>query len=78
MTGKDLIIYILMNDLENEPVLKDGKILGFMTAMEAAVKFEVGVSTIRLWVELGSLNGIKLGDEIYIPADAMNPKLKGE
>lgn len=78
MTGKDLIVYILMNDLENEPVFKNGKILGFMTAIEAAAKFEVGVSTIRWWVNLGLLEGIKLGDEIYIPADATKPKLKGE
>lgn len=78
MTGKDLIIYILENGLLDEPVFKDGRLLGFMTAMEAAIKFEVGVATIDLWVKMGSLEGIRLGDEIYIPADAKNPKMKGE
>ena len=78
MTGKDLIIYILKNNLEDEPIFEDGIFLGFMTAMEAAVKFGVGINTIRLWVDMGSLDGIKIGDEIYIPADAKNPKLKGE
>ena len=78
MTGKDLIIYILENGLLDEPVFKDGRLLGFMTAMEAAIKFEVGVATIDLWVKMGSLDGIRLGDEIYIPADAKNPKMKGE
>lgn len=78
MTGKDLIIYILENGLLDEPVIKGGRLLGFMTAMEAAIKFEVGLATIDLWVTMGSLEGIRLGDEIYIPADAKNPKLKGE
>lgn len=78
MTGKDLIIYILENGLLDKPVYEDGRFLGFMTAMEAAIKFEVGVATIDLWVKMGSLDAIKLGDEIYIPADAKNPKTKGE
>ena len=78
MTGGDLIVYILENGLLDEPVFEDGRLLGFMTSMEAAVKFEVGVNTIHLWVKMGSLDGIKIGEEIYIPANAKNPKLKGE
>ena len=39
MTGRDLIIYILENNLENEPVYKDGRLLGFLTVTEAAVEF---------------------------------------
>lgn len=78
MTGRDLIVYILENGLLDEPVFEDGRLLGFMTSMEVAVKFEVGVNTIHLWVKMGSLDGIKIGEEIYIPANAKNPKLKGE
>ena len=78
MTGKDLIIYILENGLLDEPVFQEGRFLNFMTVMEAAIKFEVGVGTIQLWVKMGSLDAIKLGGEIYIPADAKNPKMKGE
>lgn len=70
MTGKDLIIYILSNNLENEPVYKNGKLLGFLTAMEAAAKFEVGVATVDLWWEFGLLDGIKIGDTLYIPVNA--------
>lgn len=70
MTGKDLIIYILSNNLENEPVYKDGKLLGFLTAAEAAAKFEVGVATVDLWWEFGLLDGIKIGDTLYIPVNA--------
>ena len=35
MTGRELILYILSNGLENEPVFKDGKFIGFMTEEEA-------------------------------------------
>ena len=38
MTGKDLIKYILENDLENEPIVQNGKILGFLSLEEAAVR----------------------------------------
>lgn len=70
MTGRDLIVYILQNNLENEPVFKDGKFIGFMSEGEAAEKFDVGVATIRLWFGFGWLNGIKLYDEIYILRNA--------
>lgn len=70
MTGRDLIIYILQNDLEDEPIFEDGKLLGFMTVAQAAMKFEVGVSTVLTWVSLGWLPGIKIGSTIYIPANA--------
>ena len=70
MTGRELIIYILSNGLEDEEIYKDGKVLGFMTDSEAAAKFEVGVSTILLWVQLGMLPGVTIGKEVYIPANA--------
>ena len=41
MTGRDLIIYILENGLEDEPVFKDGKFIGFITTGEAAVQCNV-------------------------------------
>ena len=74
MTGRELIIYILTNGLEDEPIYEDGRILGFITAAEAAEKFNVGLATIKVWVNEGTLNGIRIGDELYIPANAI---LKG-
>lgn len=67
MTGRDLIIYILQNNLEDAPVFEDGRFLGFITEEEAAIKFNVGIATIRLWVDMGQLKGIKIGDKLYIP-----------
>lgn len=74
MTGRDLIIYILSNGLEDEPIYKDGKILGFMTEEEAASKFEVGIATLRVWANQGLLHSVKIGDKLYIPQNAENPK----
>ena len=74
MTGRELIVYILENGLENEEIYKDGKVLGFMTANEAAVKFEVGLSTILLWVRLDMLSYVTIGKEVYIP---INAQVKG-
>jgi hypothetical protein len=71
MTGKDLIIYILENDLENEQVFKDGELLGFMSVDLAALKFGVGTTTIKVWADLNIIPYIKIGDTIYIPANSV-------
>ena len=73
MKGRDLILYILANGLEDEPVFENGRLLGFMTIDEAALKFEVGAATVRVWINEGMLYGIKIGEEIYIPADSEKP-----
>lgn len=73
MTGRDLIIYIIQNGLENEPVYEDGKILGFMNELEAAVKFNVSAATIRVWIGLKMLDGVLIGGVWYIPGNAKNP-----
>ena len=70
MTGRELIIYILSNGLEDEPIYEDDKILGFITATEAAEKFNVGLATIKVWINEGMLDGIRIGEELYIPANA--------
>lgn len=77
MTGKDLIIYILENNLENEVVLKDGVFVGFMDEGEAATKFDVGVWTIRAWYMIGSIEGYRIGNKLYFRKDMQDPR-KGE
>lgn len=69
MTGKDLIIYILENNLENEPVFQHGKFIGFVTAGEVAERLNVGVATVYVWVYQKRLEGILVGGTLYIPAD---------
>jgi hypothetical protein len=73
MTGRDLIIYIMTHGLEDEPLYKDGNILGFMNELEAAVKFNVSTATIHTWVKLGMLDGVEIGKVLYIPIKASSP-----
>lgn len=73
MTGRDLILYILSKGLENEPIVKDGKLIGFMTIDEAAAKMNVGAATIHVWIYQRRLDYITVGDSIYIPANSTSP-----
>lgn len=78
MTGKELILYILQNNLEDTEVLKDGFFVGFMTELEAAAKFKVGIETIRIWYQLDQLKGIQIGDSLYFLKDVADPRVKIE
>ena len=73
MTGKSLIIYILQNNLEDEPVFKDGKFLGLITVREAAAKFRVGEETVSTWYSLGMIEGVVIGEKLFIFPDSKNP-----
>lgn len=76
MTGKELILYILQNNLEDTVVLKDGFFVGFMTEEEAAVKFGVGVATIKAWYYCEMLKGTQIGDSLYFLKDVADPRTK--
>lgn len=69
MTGKDLIIYILANNLENELVFDNGRFIGFITVGEAAVKMNVGYATIYAWIMQGRIDSVQIGNEVFIPAN---------
>lgn len=75
MTGRDYIIYILENNLEDEEIFKDGRLLGFMTEIEAAIKFEVSLATIRTWANMGHIKSIRIGSTLYIPINSKDPRL---
>ena len=74
MTGRDLIMYSLENKLEDEPIVKNGAFIGFMTAEEAAAKFNVGVSTIGVYYTLGMLDGININGRLYFLRNAKDPR----
>lgn len=73
MTGRELIIYILANGLEDEPVFKNGKFIGFVTPTEVAVKEHVGTATVHTWMHQGRLESEAVMEGIYIPADYKSP-----
>ena len=68
MTGRDLIIYILQNNLEDVQIFEDGKLPGYMTVEETAVKMKTGVETVKLLYRMKKLRGIEIGNTIYIYA----------
>lgn len=75
MTGKELAVYILENNLENMSVEYIFSNL-FMSVDEAAVKFKVGTSTISTWYSLMLINGFELNGRIYLLRDSVDPRLK--
>lgn len=66
MTGRELIVYILANHLEDTQMFSNDKIVGLMTEDETATKMSVGPATVRTWYELGYLKGIKINNKVYI------------
>lgn len=76
MTGRDLVLYILQNHLEDEPVFKDGKFMGFVTPEEVAVKCHVGTATVHAWIHQGRLASEAIREGIYIPATAKTPVMR--
>lgn len=67
LTCRDLIVHILTNSLEDEPVFKNGRFVGFMTADDAAVILGVGKATIYAMITMQQLDYIYVGDHVFIP-----------
>ena len=74
MTGRDLIIYILANGLENEELFADGRVLGLLNAEETAAKLNVGAATVLLWYATGMLDGVNIGGTIFFRKDIADPR----
>ena len=73
MTGRDLIVYILTNHLENAEI-RNGKLMvsgnDFMKDEQVASILGVGMATVRVWYENDYFEGACRGDGvIYIPKD---------
>lgn len=64
MTGRELIIYILENGLEDEQVFTNGRFVGFLTLGEAAQKLGYGIETVKAMIELGLVENVNEGDMI--------------
>lgn len=75
MTGKDLILYILQNDLENEELFKDGRFLGLLSVEETAAKLNVGPATVMLWYITEMISGVNIAGTIFFPKDVIDPRV---
>lgn len=69
MTGRELIMFILQNKLE------DAIMIEMMSETEAAAKFDVGVATIRVWYDYGYITGgLDIGGRLYLLKDTPDPR----
>ena len=76
MTGRELIIFIMENGLEDSKLFEDATPgAGFHSLIDAAHKFDVGESTIKVWCERNLIPSIKIGDTYYVPKSAKRPNL---
>ena len=69
MTGRELIMYILENHLEDKDILSPNNGLSyhiFIREDAAAVECNVGVATIKAWCKQKYLDHVSSGGVIYI------------
>lgn len=71
MTGRDLIIYILEHNLEDEPVFKDGKFIGFLSCGEVAQHYSVGGATVQAWIKEKMIDSVQVNGGVFIPASSV-------
>lgn len=74
MTGKELMLYILENDLLDEEIIQDCVPIFLMSIEEAAAKFNVGPSTIQAWTLDEKIKYEYINDRVYIYCNATDPR----
>lgn len=78
MTARELIMYILENHLEDEPVFKNGTFIGFMSEEDFAKELDFGKATVRALYDLKMISGVKIGDKLYIPFNQIDISERNE
>ena len=73
MTGRDLIVYILSNRLENEKISENSllpMIHNYMEDEAVAVALGVGVAPVRVWAKTGKFEKvIEKERNVYVSKD---------
>lgn len=64
MTGREIMLFILMNGLE------DVRMPGWVTVEEFAEKHNVGVATVLTWIKMGRVKVIVIQEKVYINEDS--------
>jgi hypothetical protein len=75
MTGRELIMYILSNNLEDEPIFKDGVFVGYKSVWDAAVEMDVGYSTMMAMILTDRIEYVNINGQYFVPC---NFNKKGE
>ena len=62
MTGRDLIIFILENNLENSEINP----FEYIPIEEFATMYGVGIETVKAWIRLGEIYSVEIGGKCYV------------
>lgn len=73
MTGRELIMYILQNGLEDENIFENNKLIAHLTVEEFAVKYGVGRATVYAWIWERRIEPLLIGTRYYIPVTTVPP-----
>lgn len=75
MTCRDLALYILENQKEDDPVVsEDGTLVGFASVGEAAALLEVGIPTIYALIHEEKLDCIVIGGIPFVPMKSLKER----
>lgn len=66
MTGRELIIFVMENHLEDVTIFDGNMLPGLMTLDEAAVKWHSGRNTLKALFEMGKLPGVVIDEKLYM------------
>lgn len=70
MTGRDIMMFILENHLEDVDLLNAEEIPNFVTVEKAAVNFGVGTAVVQAWLDKGMLDYVLIANRVFIPENA--------
>ena len=81
MIGKDLILFIIGNDLTNVEIIPFSTFRksledSLITEKDAACKLGIGVESLHCMYELGLISGVRAGENLYFAKDIKLPKIK--
>lgn len=66
MTGREIIMFILENHLEDTVIFDRSKFRGLLTVEEVAVMLNYGAPTVKALYEMKKIPGFEVNGTIYI------------
>ena len=76
MTGRELIIYILKNNLEDVDVNSEEFTSAFITMFEAAAKLNVGLATMKAFEQNEIIKTFKFNGKEFVDEKTLNPVIE--
>lgn len=69
MTCKELVIYILENNLLNEPVFDGERFVGFITDGDAAEELKIGPASLDVLLNIYEVECVDINGVRFVPYD---------